>query len=91
MATEPIGRRIAPRSDAPVSFCLESEGPIAMPTVTLREAGAARREINMSTIYRLIARNAVWLGAALLLMVAACGEQGGEEAEETPPATTQQQ
>ena len=45
----------------------------------------------MSTVRKLVARKAVWLGAALLLTVAACGEQGGDEqTEQTPPATTQQ-
>lgn len=44
----------------------------------------------MSTVRKLVARKAVWLGAALLLTVAACGEQGGEQTEQTPPATTQQ-
>jgi hypothetical protein len=52
----------------------------------------SKETTTMSTVQRLVARNAVWLCAAMLLMVAACGEQGdGDEAEESPPGTTQQQ
>jgi hypothetical protein len=58
-----------------------------------RCAGLAQQgDDDMSTVHKLVARNAVWLSAALLLLVAACGEQGGgDQTEETPPATTQQQ
>jgi len=57
-----------------------------------RCAGLASKEsMRMSTVGKLVARKAVWLGAALLLTVAACGEQGGgDQTEQTPPATTQQ-
>jgi hypothetical protein len=79
--------------DAPASFC-----PMFGQASTdhghadrRRCAGLASKEsMRMSTVRKLVARKAVWLGAALLLTVAACGEQGGEQTEQTPPATTQQ-
>jgi hypothetical protein len=65
---------------------------MAMPTAVIARGWRRKESMRMSTVRKLVARKAVWLGAALLLMIAACGEQGGgDEAEETPPATTQQQ
>jgi hypothetical protein len=96
MAAEPIGRRIAPRLDALASFFARGKGKPSRDPSPCRPPALrgwrSKETTTMSTVQRLVARNAVWLCAAMLLMVAACGEQGdGDEAEESPPGTTQQQ